>query len=141
MKSVIKTEVSTKGVVELKRDIVWNKLIAFGGTEKFVPNLIERVNLEGSGIGAVRNIYLKGGEVIVEKLNLIDSINFKMEFVILSTPMPIFEYVGIMKVNKISNDTCEVLFTSKYDIKPEKKEEIQSIIKGFQETLISNLDK
>lgn len=137
----IQSEVTTKSVVEVQTEIVWGKLIGFGGTEKFVPELIEKVNVEGKGIGAVRNIYLKGGGEIIEELTKIDNTAHQMEFIILSTPMPISNYTGIFKVNKISNNKCEVTFISKYSVSAENKKEIESVIKGFQETFISNLDK
>ncbi len=137
----IKRVVTTKSMVEVKTDIVWKKLIDFGGTEKFVPELIEKVNVEGKGIGAVRNIYLKGGGEIIEKLTKIDDANLLMEFVILSTPMPISKYTGIFEVNKVSSNKCEVTFTSKYSVSVKNEKEIESVIKGFQETFVSNLDK
>ncbi len=137
----IQSEVITKSIVEIQADLVWKKLIAFGGTEKYVPELIEKVNVKGKGIGAVRNIYLKGGGEIIEELTKIDSTNFQMEFIILSTPMPIYNYTGIYKVNKISNAKCEIIFTSKYGVSFENKNEMESVIREFQETFNSNLDK
>jgi len=106
----IKSEVSSKGFVKLKTEVVWNKLIEFGGTEKFVPELIEKVDLKGNGIGAIRNIFLKGGGEIVEKLTEIDVEKHHMEFVIISTPMPISKYTGIFKVKKVTDNECEVIF-------------------------------
>lgn len=140
-KDMIKSEVTTKGFVELETNIVWNKLIAFKGTEKFVPNLIEKVDLKGSGVGAVRDIYLKGGGKIIEKLTKIDIVNHRMEFIILSTPMPISEYLGIFEVHKLLNNKCEVLFISKYNVSSKNKDEMKAIIKEFQEIFISNLNK
>jgi len=137
----INTEVTTKDIVEVQANLVWKKLIAFDGTEKFVPELIEKVDLEGKGIGTIRNIYLKGGGKIVEELTKVDSSNHSMEFIILSTPMPISNYTGICKVREITNNKCEVTFTSKYSVSKENEKEIESVIKGFQETFISNLDK
>lgn len=137
----IKREVTSKNFVELPATTVWNKLIGFGGTEKFVPELIEKVNVEGEGIGAIRTIHLKGGGEIVEKLTKIDDNSYHMEFIILSTPMPVEEYTGIFEVHKISSEKCEVLFTSKYKVSRENENEMKNVIKGFQETFISNLDK
>jgi len=136
-----RSEVTSKNYVELKAKIVWEKLIAFGGTEKFVPDLIEKVTVKGMGIGAIRNIYLKGGGEIIEELTQIDNEKRLMEFIILSTPMPITNYTGIFKVSEISNSKCEVKFVSKYNVFSENRDEMKSIIKGFQETFISNLDK
>ena len=137
----VQSKVSSKNVIELEADIVWNKLIAFGGTEKFVPDLIDKVRVEGKGIGAVRYIYLKGGGEIIEKLTKIDAIDRKMEFIILSTPMPITDYTGIFEVNKISESKAEVIFISQYRVSSEEKDAMQSVIKEFQETFLSNLNK
>ena len=111
---IIKSEVTSKNYVELNADIVWKKLIVFGGTEKFVPKLIEKVTVKGQGIGAIRDIYLKGGGKIIEELTKIDNEERHMEFIILSTPMPITNYTGIFIVNEISNTKCEVKFSSNY---------------------------
>ncbi len=137
----IKREVTSKSFVELPAATIWDKLVSFGGTEKFVPELIEKVNVQGEGIGAIRTIHLKGGGEIVEKLTKIDVKNYHMEFIILSTPMPIQEYTGVFEVQKISSKKCEVLFISKYKVSRENENEMKNIIKGFQETFISNLDK
>lgn len=137
----VQSKVMTKNVIEVEADKVWNKLITFGGTEKFVPDLIDKVRVEGKGIGAVRNIYLKGGGEIIEKLTKVDSTNHQMEFIILSTPMPISDYTGIFEVNEISESKCEVIFISQYSVSSEKKDAMKSAIKGFQETFVSNLDK
>ncbi len=137
----IKSEVTTKSIVKLETEIVWNKLIVFGGTERFVPELIERVDVKGSRVGAIRNIYLKDGGEIVEKLTKIDIEKYTMEFVILSTPMPVYNYTGIFKLQKFPNHQCEVTFISKYSVLPHDKNTMETIIKEFQETFISNLDK
>lgn len=137
----IRSEVASKNYVELKTEIVWKKLISFGGTEKFVPELIEKVTVKGSGVGAIRNIYLKGGGEIIEELTKIDKEKRYMEFIILSTPMPITKYTGIFEITEISNNKCEVKFLSKYNVSSEQKDNMESVIKEFQETFISNLEK
>lgn len=58
-----------------------------------------------------------------------------MEFIILSTPMPVEEYTGIFEVHKISSEKCEVLFTSKYKVSRENESEMKNVIKRFQENL------
>jgi hypothetical protein len=35
--------VASQGIVNSNGSIIWQKLIEFGGTEKFVPELIERL--------------------------------------------------------------------------------------------------
>ncbi|KIX20089.1 hypothetical protein SY27_16390 [Flavobacterium sp. 316] len=137
----IQSKVTTTNIVAVKTSEVWKKLVAFGGTDKFVPDLIERVSVKGNSVGAVRTIYLKGGGEIVEELTEIDSKNHKMEFIILSTPMPITNYTGIFEISKAAENSCEVTFTSKYKTYSENEKEMESVIKGFQETFISNLDK
>lgn len=137
----IRSEITTTHRLDVVQGIIWNKLIAFGGTEKFVPDLIEKVDLHGHGIGAVRTIHLKGGGVIKEELTKIDTKHHLLEFIIHSTPMPITEYIGIFQVSHVSEQQCEVRFSSIYHVLPENKLDMESVIKGFQETFTSNLDK
>lgn len=141
MNTTIREKVKSAGTVSLPAVQVWEKLIAFGGTQKFVPDLIEKVEVEGAGTGAIRTIHLKGGGEITEELTLIDEPNYRMAFVILSTPMPVHNYEGIFTVRKKSEQECEVTFESVYEAGPDDRENMRKVIKGFQETFISNLDK
>lgn len=141
MKTIMKEHVKSTASVKLPSVLVWNKLIAFGGTEKFVPDLLEKVIVEGDGIGAVRTISLKGGGEIVEELTKIDETKHQMTFVVLSTPMPVYNYEGTFTIRSINKDECAVDFESIYEVSPENKQEMNKVIKGFQETFISNLHK
>lgn len=137
----VKASKISEAIVNLNAEKVWEKLVDFGGTEKFVPDLIEKVIVEGNGIGAVRTIFIKGGGEIIEKLTSIDQSKLEMKFIILSTPMPIFNYEGIFTVISEEENKCNVRFESIYEVSIEQKEEMNSIIKDFQETFLSNLDK
>lgn len=139
--SKVKVNQKSEAIVNLNAEKVWEKLIDFGGTEKFVPDLIEKVVVQGNGIGAVRTIYLKGGGEILEKLTSIDQIRLKLKFIILSTPMPIFDYEGVFTVNSQENNKCTVIFESNYEVQAVQEEEMHSIIKDFQKTFLSNLEK
>lgn len=138
---MIKENVYSENLVQLPSTNVWEKLVSFGGTEKFVPDIIQEVVVEGKGIGAIRIIKLKGGGEIIEKLTEKDETNRFLKFEILYTPMPVQNYVGTLKVTPDKEGTCQVYFESVYDVSEEKKDEMNKIIKGFQETFISNLHK
>jgi len=139
--SKVKVSKISEAIVNLNVEKVWEKLVDFGGTEKFVPELIEKTIVEGSGIGAVRTIYLKGGGEIIEQLTSIDPGKLEMKFIILSTPMPVFNYEGVFTVVSQEENKCNVQFESIYEVSVEQKEEMNSIIKNFQETFLSNLNK
>ena len=64
-----------------------------------------------------------------------------MKFIILSTPMPVFNYEGVFTVFSQEENKCNVRFKSIYEVSGEKREEINNIIKNFQLTFLSNLDK
>ena len=136
-----KESVASQGIVNCNSSIIWQKLIEFGGTEKFVPELIERVVVEGTGIGSIRTIHIKGGGEIIEKLTSVNADKMEMKFIIISTPMPIQNYEGIFTVTSNDDTTCSVLFESIYEVSPEQKAEIYNVIKNFQTVFISNLDK
>lgn len=139
--SKVKVSQKSEAAVNLNAEKVWEKLIDFGGTEKFVPDLIEKVIVEGNGIGAVRTIYLKGGAEITEELTYIDESRFLMKFIILSTPMPVYNYEGIFEISAKEDDKCNVKFESIFDVEIQQAEEMNVTIKNFQETFLSNLDK
>ncbi|WP_316633185.1 SRPBCC family protein [uncultured Flavobacterium sp.] len=136
-----KESVQSQGNVSVQGSIVWQKLIDFGGTEKFVPELIEKVIVEGNGVGSIRKIHIKGGGEIVEKLTSIDFDKMEMRFNIISTPMPVENYEGIFIVTNIDSSNCSVLFESIYEVLPEQKAEMNTVIKNFQTVFLSNLDK
>lgn len=139
--SKIKVSLKSKGIVNLDKKIIWKKLVSFGGTEKYVPELIEKVIVQGNGIGSIRNIYIKGGGEIVEKLTLADENKFELRFIIVSTPMPVYNYEGIFNISSINDNKSEVEFESVYEVLSNQENEINDVIKNFQETFISNLDK
>jgi hypothetical protein len=139
--SKVKISQISEEIINLEAEKVWGKIVSFGGTEKFVPDLIEKVIVEGNGIGAVRTIYIKGGGEITEELTYIDESRFLMKFIILSTPMPVFNYEGIFEINPKDDAKCNVKFQSIYDVAIQQAEEMNTIIKNFQETFLSNLDK
>ncbi|WP_445456428.1 SRPBCC family protein [Flavobacterium sp. HNIBRBA15423] len=136
-----KVSVKSQGEVKCNSSLVWQKLIEFGGTEKFVPELIEKTIAEGVGIGSIRTIYLKGGGVIIEKFTSLNVEKMEMKFIIISTPMPIENYEGIFTVKNIDDVLCFVLFESIFEVNPQQKVEISKVIKDFQTVFISNLDK
>ena len=137
----VKVSQTSEAIVNLDVEKVWKKLVDFGGTEKFVPDLIEKVILEGNGVGALRTIYIKGGGEILEKLTSINRNKLEMKFIILSTPMPVYNYEGVFKIDPKDDDKCSVKFESIYDVAIQEREEINTIIKNFQEIFLSNLDK
>ena len=58
-----------EGSTHLPRKTIYSRLADFGGLKKYFPEAIEECDLEGSGIGSVRTIRMKGKDgVIVERL-------------------------------------------------------------------------
>lgn len=139
--SEVKTSQISEAIVNLDAEKVWDKLVSFGGTEKFVPDLIEKVIVDGTGIGAIRTICIKGGGEIKEELTFIDRNKLQLKFIILSTPMPVYNYEGVFEINSKEDGKCNVKFESIYEVAVQQEEEINLIIKNFQETFLSNLDK
>lgn len=139
MNKTLQTSVSTTDKVRAGANEVWDKIVAFGGTQKYVPSLIDNVTVQGTGLGAVRTIQLHGGGAITERLTHIDSSSQLMKYIILSTPMPIQQYEASTQVSALDDNTCEVRFESSYEVSEDNHQEINTIIKKFQEEFISNL--
>lgn len=70
-------EVTLSAELEAPAAAVWELLADFGNIQRWWPDdgpiLIERVDIEGSGIGMIRHIYNKGVKgCISERLDLLD---------------------------------------------------------------------
>ncbi|HTF80997.1 MAG TPA: SRPBCC family protein [Cytophagales bacterium] len=141
MHTQVNEKIVTSGKVHASTEEVWQKLAAFGGTHKFVPELIEDVEVQGHGVGALRHIHIKGGGCIVEELTALQERDGILKFVIKSTPMTIQEYEGMHIVKALGENVCEVVFQSVYRVDAAQREEMSKLIREFQTTFISNLHK
>ena len=94
-------------------DAVWKELSDFGGIAQWAPGM-ESAKLEGSGIGAVRVLGMKGGMVIKERLESLDDSKRCLTYSIVEGPLPVENYLATVKVSE-QGSGCRVDWGARFD--------------------------
>ena len=89
-------------VVDAPVDKVWGVVLRFDGTW-FVPDATNTVRGDALRIGAIRDIGLPSGDVIVEQLLALDTVQRTLTYSIVSGPFPIYGYIATLKVHAITD--------------------------------------
>ncbi len=106
------------GKIELSEEMAapasaaWEKLADFGGLG-WMPG-VEKVEVEGDGIGAVRTIAM-GGMSIKERLEAFDDEGRSLSYSITEGPMPVQNYLATIRVSE-TGAGCRVDWTASFDL-------------------------
>ena len=80
-------------------DAVWEMVRDFGGIQRWNGGAIEKVEVDGDGVGAVRTITAAGGVTLQEKLEAFDesgrSFSYSFEG---KSPLPVEGYLATIRV-------------------------------------------
>ena len=93
---------------------VWGRIGGFGTLHDWHP-AIEKTELEGSGVGATRNLFLAGGGNVIERLDAEDSAGRSYTYSILDSPLPVANYQSTIKVVDNGDGSCTVDWSSNFD--------------------------
>ena len=94
------------------QDDVWKVLREFGGLD-WMPG-VESCEVEGEGIGAIRNITM-GGNVVTERLEAFDDEARSLSYSIQQGPIPVRDYLATIAVSE-SQDGCLVKWTARFEL-------------------------
>ena len=138
------TDVTTKDMINAPADIIWKALSSFRDIEKYIP-LVKRSTVEGSGIGAKRTCIIPnqsgGEEEIQEEMKSLDNNARTFSYSITSSPLPVKNYLSIVKVKDLGNEKCEVEWSSTFEPKGMAEEEVAKMIQGVYLAAIDGLKK
>ena len=115
----------------INTDVVeaWKTISDFNGLPKFI-SAIATSTMEGSGVGAVRTLTLQDGGQIVEKLESCDESALTLSYSIVKSPLPLENYLAIMKLKDLGGGKCELSWSSTFDPKGAPAEEAQGVVTG-----------
>ena len=102
-------EIERRGTINAPAGQVWESVKDFGTIHVWSP--IKSTTVTGEGEGAVRNIELPDGNFIDERLETLDDENRRLEYSIVSEGNPFQDYLGVMEVTDLGNETCEVVWS------------------------------
>ena len=132
------TTVSVSKTINVPASAAWEKLSSFREIEKFSP--IARSVVEGEGVGAKRSCFMPDDAEITEELTVVDNDKMHLEYVIITGPFPIENYVSTVTVTSMSSDSCEVSWSSEFDVSAEAEGEIVALFDGFYNVIIDSLE-
>ena len=125
--------------VETTADRVWDLFRDFGGVQRFSAG-IEKVEVTGSGIGAVRTLSLPGGLSLQERLEAFDDRGRRLQYAIVAGPIPVSNYLATIEV-KDEGKACRIDWSSHFEPKGITDDQGRAMIEGVYKGGIAGVKK
>lgn len=134
-----KVNMSTR--INSSADQVWKVLRDFNGLSVFVA-AIKKSTMEGTGIGAVRTLTLEGGAApIVEKLEKLDEKARTLSYSVVTSPLPLKNYLATVETIDTGPQQCEVRWSSTFDPQGVPEAEAVKLVEGVYSGAFEGLHK
>ena len=129
-------------VIPVSRAKVFACLMDFGGVGKLLSDAIESCEVQGSGVGAVRTIKLKGtpGQV-VERLECAYDQQVFSYSMIAECPLPLDRYHAVVTLADAPNGGCRIAWGSNWEPKGTPESEVAAMLTGLYNDLVDSLAK
>ena len=125
--------------VEATADAVWDLFRDFGGVQRFSAG-IEKVEVNGTGIGAVRTLSLPGGLSLQERLEAFDDRGRRLQYAIVGGPIPVSSYLATIEV-KDEGKACRIDWSSHFEPKGITEDQGRAMIEGVYKGGIAGVRK
>ena len=125
--------------IEASADKVWELFRDFGGVKRFSAG-IEKVEVSGSGIGAVRTLTVPGGVTLQERLEAFDDRGRKLQYAIVAGPIPVSNYLATIEV-KDEGKACRVDWSSHFESKGISDDQARTMIEGVYKGGLAGVKK
>lgn len=128
--------------IPVSRAKVFAALMDFGGVGKLLPDAIESCTLQGSGVGAVRTIKLKGapGEV-VERLEAGYNDSLFSYSIVAPSPLPVDHYHAVVTLSDAAGGGCQVVWGSNWVATGAPEADVKAMLTDLYGNLINALAK
>lgn len=131
--------------IDASAERVWSLLADFGQIEAWWPRdgslQIERVVVEGEGVGMVRHIYNRGvAHCASERLDLIDPQSFTLVLSIIGRrPGGITAYVATSRVLPVTPHRCRVVHRSLVTTVPGREQVVEGFLRQAYAQMFAGL--
>ena len=133
-------KVLVEKVLDMPRKKVFDILVQFGGLEKILPDMIESLELTGSGLGALRTVKIKGGGTVIERLDAAFDQRLFAYTITFNDIMPFENYCAVVKLEDAGDKTL-ARWGSNWDAKGSSEEEIKGMLTTLYGNLLDGLHK
>jgi hypothetical protein len=124
--------------LDLPRKKVFDALVMFGGLEKQLSDTIASCEVTGSGIGAVRDLKMKDGGNLVERLDVAHDDNVFGYSITFNNALPFENYVAVVTLEDAGNSTI-ARWGSNWDAKGATDAEVVESLTGLYNTLLDRI--
>ncbi|MBC7936177.1 MAG: SRPBCC family protein [Rhizobacter sp.] len=133
-------EISNRIVISGDINFAWTYLSNLGNLQNLVPSTIQQSTLSGKGKGSVVTLTLTNNKgTIVEEVVKIDNRKRYISYKMISTALPIKDYLASFTVNTISNEKFEVIFYAKYRVQKANRQARFDAFNKLQLELLTNI--
>ncbi|HCU90545.1 MAG TPA: hypothetical protein DGR97_11400 [Gammaproteobacteria bacterium] len=126
--------------VDLPRKKLFDALMSFGGLEKLLPDMIASCEVTGSGIGASRDIKMKDGGRVVERLDVAHDDTVFGYSITYNDALPFENYCAVVTLEDAGNSTV-ARWGSNWNAKGATDDEVKEALTGLYSTLLDGMQK
>ncbi len=134
-------EVETNEIISIDAELSWNIVQDWANLHKLAPQAVKSTTVDGHGINSTWEIELINGGSITEQMIYYDSSRRTMSYIMTDTPMPIEDYLAVIKVEPYGIKKSLVSFYTRCKTQKNNTENIKNNFKEFQEIYLSNIKK
>ncbi len=116
---------------------VWESIGRFGAVGAWRP-MLAKVTAGGEDIGALRRAKSIDGATSIERQIDRSSARRFYRYKVLSTPLPVRDYVGVLRVDDIGDGASSVVFSARFEPTLSDFRSIEEI-QGFLKTGLSSI--
>lgn len=128
--------------IPVSRAKVFATLMDFGGIDKLLPDMIESIRLEGSGIGALRHIKIKDTPgTVVERLDGAYDGHVFSYSIVAENPLPFDRYHAHVRCEDAQNGGCYIAYGSNWVPRGASFDEVKTMVNGLYNTIIDAIAK
>lgn len=131
-------KVEVSGTVDAPSNDVWKLAGNFSELDRFVE-AITGCTTNGSGVGAVRTLYLQDGGKVKERLESLDNDQKILTYSILESPMPIEDYTGTIRVEEVNEARSEFSWSSTFNASDEVANDMKEALEGLYKSGVEGL--
>ncbi len=115
--------------LDTSTDKAWNAIRNIDGLDRWFP-IIGSCRVEGSGVGAQRNMVLEQGGDIIDLIEDIDSERKRLVYLRTVSPFPVTHYRGTVEVFDSYDGQAIVSWTIDFESKPEDSAGVAELVKN-----------
>lgn len=133
-------KVLVEKTVDMPRKKLFDALMDFGGLETLMPDMVASCEVTGSGVGALRDIKMKDGGRIVERLDVAYDDTVFGYSITYNDAMPFENYCAVVTLEDAGSSTV-ARWGSNWNAKGATDAEVTDSLTGLYNVLLDGIHK